>query len=243
MALAEILASRSQPVAYEQPVSYAEAQPLLKWVYIWMFFGLFITATVAFVTSTNAALVSLATNPIVLIVAIIAQFGLVIGLSAALNRLSPTAAAIMFMVYAALMGFTLSTIFLFFSLGSIGAAFLSTAGMFAAMTVFGFTTKVDLTKFGSYLMIGLIGLVIAMVVNMFIGSGALGFLISLVGIGLFLGLTAYDTQNLKRMAAHPELQANPELTNKLAIFGALSLYLNFINIFLFLLQLFGGSSE
>jgi hypothetical protein len=114
--------------------------------------------------------------------------------------------------------------------------------MFGAMTVFAFTTKMDLTRFGSYLMIGLIGLIIASVVNMFMG-GALSFIISIIGIVIFLGLTAYDTQNIKRMAAHPETQADPQLATKLGIFGALSLYLNFINIFLFLLQLFGMGGD
>lgn len=244
MALAEILSTRNQPSYAEQQstTTYAEARPILKYVYIWMTFGLFITAAVAFITASTPALVSLIMNPIVMIIAIIAQFGLVIALSAALPRLSPGAAAGMFMGYAALMGFTLSTIFLVFSIGSIATAFITTAGMFGAMTVFAFTTRMDLTRFGSYLMIGLIGLIIASLVNMFMG-GALSFIISIVGILIFLGLTAYDTQNIKRMAAHPETQANPDVAAKLGIFGALSLYLNFINIFLFLLQLFGMGGE
>jgi hypothetical protein len=246
MALAEVLSSRqhNHPQFVEQAATYEEARPILKYVYIWMAFGLLITALVAFTVSTNAALVSLATNPVLLIVTLVAQLGLVIALGAMLNRLSPTVAAAMFMAYSALTGFTLSVIFLVFSLGTIAAAFVTTAGMFGAMTLVAYTTKVDLSRFGGYLMIGLIGLIIATVVNMFIG-GALTFIISVIGILLFLGLTAYNTQEIKRMAAHPETQANPDLAAKLGIFGALMLYLNFINIFLFLLQLFGmgGSSE
>jgi hypothetical protein len=224
-------------------VSYAQVRPLLKWVYAWMFIGLLVTAGVAVFTASTPALVQLAVNPIVGIVAFFVQIGIVIALSAMIQRLSPGAAAAMFIVYAASLGFTLSIIFLVFNLGSIAVAFGTTAVLFGAMTMFGFTTDIDLSRYGRIFMFALLGLLIAMVVNLLVGWSFLNFIISVVGVILFMALTAYDTQNLKRMAAAPELQSNNELVAKYAIFGALGLYINFINIFIFLLQLMGGSNE
>jgi hypothetical protein len=224
-------------------ISYGQVRPLLKWVYAWMFIGLITTAGVAAFTASTPSLLALAVNPIVGIIAFVVQIGLVIAIGALLQRLSPGAAALMFMLYAGLLGFSLSMIFIAFNLGSIAVAFGTTALLFGAMTMFGFTTNIDLTRFQGIFMMALIGLFIAIIVNMLIGSSFLQFIISLVGVVLFMGLTAYDTQNLKRMAATPELQENGALVAKYAIFGALGLYINFINIFLFLLQLMGGSSE
>lgn len=224
-------------------VSYAQVRPLIKWVYAWMFIGLMVTAAVAVITASTPALVELAVNPVIAIVAFVVQIGIVIALSAMFQRLSPGAAAAMFLVYAASLGFTLSIIFLVFNLGSIAIAFGTTAVLFGTMSMFGFTTDIDLSRFGRIFMFALIGLLIAIVINMLVGWSFLNFIISVVGVILFMGLTAYDTQNLKRMAAAPELQENNELVAKYAIFGALGLYINFINIFIFLLQLMGGSNE
>jgi uncharacterized protein len=224
-------------------VSYSQVRPLLKWVYAWMFIGLLVTAAVAVITASTPALIQLAVNPIVGIVAFFVQIGIVIALSAMIQRLSPGAAAAMFLVYAASLGFTLSIIFLVFNLGSIAVAFGTTAVLFGAMTMFGFTTDIDLSRYGRIFMFALFGLLIAMIVNLLVGWSFLNFIISVVGVILFMALTAYDTQNLKRMAAAPELQSNNELVAKYAIFGALSLYINFINIFIFLLQLMGGSND
>jgi FtsH-binding integral membrane protein len=224
-------------------VSYTQVKPLLKWVYAWMFIGLLTTAGIAAFVASTPSLVALAINPIVAIVLFIVQIGLVIALSAMIQKLSPGAAALMFMLYAGTLGFSLSIVFIAFNLGSIAVAFATTALLFGAMTIFGFTTNVDLTRFQGIFMMALIGLFIAIIVNMLIGSSFLQFIISLVGVVLFMGLTAYDTQNLKRMAASPELQADGTLVAKYAIFGALGLYINFINIFLFLLQLMGGGSS
>ncbi|MDZ4767024.1 MAG: Bax inhibitor-1/YccA family protein [Chloroflexota bacterium] len=224
-------------------INYAEVKPFLKWVYAWMFVGLLTTAGVAAFVASTPSLVALALNPIVAILSFIVQIGLVIALSAMIKRLSPTAAAMMFMVYAALLGFSLSMVFIAFSLGSIAVAFGTTALLFGAMTMFGFTTNIDLTRFQGIFMMGLIGLFIAIIINVIVGSSFLQFIISLFGVVLFMGLTAYDTQNLKRMATAPELQADGTMVAKYAIFGALGLYINFINIFLFLLQLMGGSSD
>jgi len=146
----------------------------------------------------------------------------------------------MFFVYAALNGFTLSGIFLVYTGQSITAAFVATAAMFGAMTIVGFTTAIDLTRFGSFLIMGVIGLLIAMLVNLFLASSGLGLLISVVGVLIFTGLTAYDTQRIKAMAARPHLQEDGSLAMKLSIIGALALYLDFVNMFLFLLRLLGS---
>jgi uncharacterized protein len=217
-----------------------EIRPLMRQVYLWMATGLLLTAAVSVGVASTPTLRQFVSNPAVLFGAIIAELALVIGLSWGLRRLSPGAAIAMFFVYAAINGLTLSLIFSIYTKGTISAAFFTTAGLFGAMTVVGFTTKLDLSQYRSYFIMGLIGLVIAMVVNMFIGSGPLDLLISIVGVVLFTALTAYDTQKIKRMAADPTIEADGSLAMKLSIMGALTLYLDFINLFLFLLRLFGG---
>lgn len=220
-----------------------EIRPLMRLVYMWMTVGLLVTAFVAMIVSGNAAMQTLVQNPVVLFGSIIGQLVLVVALNAGINRMSANTAGILFFVYAALNGFVFSIIFLAYPIGSIGLAFLTTAGLFGAMTVVGFTTKTDLTRYSSYFMMGLIGLVIAMVVNMFLGSGPLDFIISIAGVLLFTALTAYDTQRIAAMAADPTIQADGSLAPKLAIIGALKLYLDFLNLFLFLLRLFGGGRD
>ena len=158
--------------------------------------GLLVTAAVALAVSNSGFFPSQG----LMIIAIVAQLGIVIGLSWAINRISATTAGMLFFVYSALTGFTFSIFFLVFSLGSIAAAFFSTAGVFGAMTVYGLTTKTDLTKFSSYFMMGLFGLIIASVINIFLGSGPLDFIISIFGVLLFTGLTAWDTQRIAAMA-------------------------------------------
>ncbi|NTV47602.1 MAG: Bax inhibitor-1/YccA family protein, partial [Chlorobiales bacterium] len=171
---------------------------------------------------------------------VIAELALVFGISAAINKLSAAAASGLFFLYSALNGLTLASIFLVYSLGSIAGTFVVTAGMFGAMSLYGMTTKRDLTKFGSIAMMGLIGIIIAGVVNMFMASSVLNLIISVVGVILFTGLTAYDTQKIKEMAA---MTNDGESEGKVAVMGALSLYLDFINLFLMLLRLFGSSRE
>jgi len=211
-------------------------QSIMRQVYLWMGLGTLLTAGMAFVT-VNSPLINLAANPIILMIAIIAEFGLVLGISFGFSRLSSGAASALFFLYAALNGFTLSMVLLAFTLGSVFAAFVSTAALFGAMTILGYTTKVDLTKMGTFLMMGVFGLLIAMVVNMFINSGPLDMLISMAGVLIFTGLTAYDTQRIGRMAA--QIGSDREAVAKLGILGALKLYLDFINMFLFMLRLFG----
>lgn len=229
----------------DSPISNVgvEVQPLLRLTYLWMSLGVLVTAFVAFLTSQTPALLELAMNPAVMMVSLFGSLGLVLGLSFGIRRMSPTLATVMFFVYAAVLGFSLSTIFIVYELGAIYAAFFTTAGLFGAMTVVGFTTSVDLSKYSTYFMMGLIGLVIAMVVNMFLQSGPFDFLISIVGVILFTGLTAWDTQKLKNMSMAPELQDNNDMTMRLSVMGALMLYLDFINLFLFLLRLFGGGRD
>ncbi|MGQ9889850.1 MAG: Bax inhibitor-1/YccA family protein [Aggregatilineales bacterium] len=227
------------PIPLSEP--RVELRPLLKNVYMWMMLGLLLTTAVALVTSAVEPLRNLALNPIVLIVAVVAQLGLVLGLSFGLRRFSAQTATIMFLLYAGTMGFTLSLVLLAFSATSIAAALGTTAVLFGTMTVIGLTTQMDLSKVGTYLFIGLIGLLIAMVVNIFLRSSGLEFIISIAGVLIFTGLAAYDTQKIKQMAMDPAIEAEgPELMHKLSIMGALTLYLDLVNLFLFLLRLFGS---
>ncbi|MDE2777478.1 MAG: Bax inhibitor-1/YccA family protein [Chloroflexota bacterium] len=222
-----------------KPLEGLQLNAVMRNVYGWMTMGLLVTTAVALGISNMGVIPSQG----ILWIAIILQFGIVMGLSFAINRISATAAGMLFFLYAAVTGFTFSIIFLVFSLGSIAAAFFSTAGVFGAMTIVGMTTKTDLTKYSSYFMMGLIGLIIASVVNIFLGSSGLDFLISIFGVLLFTGLTAYDTQRIANMAANPKMKVNSEDTLKFSIMAALTLYLDFINLFLFLLRLFGSGRD
>ena len=217
-------------------ITYEGVQPLIKWTYLWMFVGLVITTIVAVFTDTTTLFLQ---NPGILIGAFIGELVLVIALSWAINRLSPAVAAIMFVVYAALNGLTLSLVVQAYTGASVTMAFVSTAAIFGVMSVFAFTTKVDLLQFRTYFFVALIGLLIALVVNFFLRSSALDTLISFAGVLIFVGLTAYDTQKLKYMAASPQFQEDGSAVAKYSIFGALQLYLDFVNLFLFILRLLG----
>jgi len=223
--------------SFSYPIEGAvDLRSIMRQVYTWMVMGMLITTAVAYFTASTS-LITLATNPIILIVAMLAEFGLVIGISAGLNRLSTGVATLLFMLYAALNGFTLSIILLAFTGTSLFLAFGTTAALFAVMSIIGYTTKLDLSKMGTFLMMAVIGLVIAMVVNIFVGSGPLDTIISVVGVLIFTALTAYDTQRIGRMAAQMNVNGDSEV--KFGIFGALRLYLDFINMFLFVLRLTG----
>jgi FtsH-binding integral membrane protein len=215
-------------------------QPLMRQVYLWMTTGLLVTTAAAVTTNTIPALQALAFNPIILIGAIIGELVLVVALSAGLRRMSPGMAIGLFFLYAAVNGFVLSFIFIAYDVGSITLAFFSATALFAIMSVVGYTTNVDLTKYQSYFMIGLIGIIVASVINIFLRSSGFDFLISIFGVLLFTGLTAFHTQKIARLASDPEITADGSLMMKLSIMGALMLYLDFINLFLFLLRLFGG---
>ncbi len=204
-------------------------------VYAWMFGGLLVTSFAALWVVMSPAMQQLVLlNRIVPWALFIAEFGLVIFLSSRIMKMSSGAAAAAFLVFSLLNGLTLSSIFFIYTAGSIFQAFVTAAGMFGAMSVYGMVTKRDLTSWGSFFFMGLIGIVICSVVNIFLKSSALGWTISIIGVFVFLGLTAWDTQKLKSYAKMPELREN------LAVFGALSLYLDFINLFLFMLRIFGS---
>ena len=169
-------------------------------------------------------------------VLIIAELGIVFAISGAINKLSSATATMLFYVFAIVNGLMLSTIFLVYSPGAITKTFFITAGTFGAMSIYGYFTNSDLTKWGSFFFMALIGLIIASVVNMFVHSSGLDWIISIVGVLLFVGLTAWDTQQIKRMA----MMTGVENQGKLATWGALSLYLDFINLFIYLLRIFGN---
>ena len=205
-------------------------------VFAWMTVALAITAfTALFTVATPAIMNFIFSSKLTFFGLIFAELGLVMGITAALNRISSSVAVMLFLLYAVLNGLTLSSIFLAYELGTIGFTFLVTAGTFAAMSIYGYFTKEDLTKLGSLLGMGLIGLVFAIVVNLFLKSDMVGWVINLVGVFIFVGLVAWDTQKLKLMA---EAIDSRESARKMSIMGALSLYLDFINLFLFLLRLF-----
>lgn len=218
-------------------------QPLLRQVYMWMTLAMLVTTASALVIS-SVALELLVSNPAIIIVAVVAQLGLVLALSWGMQRMSVTLAQVLFFVYAASVGVTLSLILLVYEGSTVISAFATTAVLFFVMTMFGLTTRVDLTRYSSYFMIGLVGLFIALIVNSFIGSSTTELLLSFVGVVLFSGLTAYDTQRIQRMAQDPRLAGEGQATmSRLAIMGALGLYLNFLNLFIFLLRLFGGGRD
>lgn len=207
--------------------------------YSWMTAGLLLTAFIAWFTASNPGLQAFVLG-VGLLPLILVQFGLVLFISFAINRINASTAGVLFIVYAAATGFLLSGIFLRYSSGTLATAFLSSALMFGAMSVYGYTTKADLSKLRTILFMGLIGLVIAMIINLFLNSGPFQYVISFIGVALFTVLTAYDTQRLKVMALTGMGDIRTDTGEKMAVYGALQLYLDLINMFLFLLQLFGG---
>ena len=215
------------------------AQGFMTKVYMWMAAGLLATAAVSYYASTSeAVLMALFGRGMVpFIVLAVVEIGLVIYLSAKIASLNPTTAIALFFVYAALNGLTIAPIFLAYTKESISSAFFTSAGMFAAMSVYGTVTKRDMSGMGSFFMMGLIGLIVAGAINMFVGSARADLVISIMGVLIFTGLTAYDTQKLKRLAS--EIGGNEDLHSNMAVLGALKLYLDFINMFLYLLRIFG----
>ena len=213
---------------------------ILRNVYLWMSGGLALTAVIALGVAGNPTLVNgLLANPMLFYGLLIGQLLLVLFISARITRLSPTAATGSFVLYAGLNGVTLSVLFLLFTQESIALAFLVAAGTFAGTSVWGFATKRDLTTVGHYAGMALWGVLLAMVVNFFLRSPAFDFLVSLIGVGVFVALTAYDTQTIKRWNQEFGDRMDEAQFVRLSILGALKLYLDFINIFLFLLRMFG----
>jgi FtsH-binding integral membrane protein len=210
---------------------------VMRKVYGKMTLGLLMTTITSFLVLTSGTLMSLmfsSTASIWILFAL--ELGLVIYLSSQIDKLSTTTATVLFYVYSVLNGLTLTPIFLAYTGTSIAMTFAITAGTFGAMTVAGYVTRQDLSKFGAILFMALIGLIICMVVNIFLKSSMMMWLISSVGVLIFVGLTAWDTQAIKRMCA----EADPSMAGKVATMGALTLYLDFINLFLHLLRFFGS---
>ena len=208
----------------------------IRSVYGWMFGGLMLTAAASlWVVMSQSMQQLIFGNRAVFWILLLVELGLVMFLSFRITKMSPAAAATSFLVYSLINGLTLSVIFFAYTQSSIVQAFVTAGGMFAVMSIYGTVTKRDLTSWGAFFGMGLIGVLICMVVNMFLRSNALSFAASIIGVIVFVGLTAYDTQKLKAYATAPQLREN------LAVYGALALYLDFVNLFLMLLRLFGGN--
>lgn len=227
----------STPAPAVASVHDERVSAFLSKVYGWMFLGLLVTAVTAFVVASSPELVKVIFfNRLLLWGIFIAQLGLVFYMSSRISQMAPATAAGLFILYSGLVGVTTSVVLLIFTAASITSTFIITAGMFGAMAVFGTVTKRSLAGWGQFLFMGLIGLIIAMIVGFFWQNGALQFVISVVGVIVFTGLTAWDAQRLKQMAV-----ALPDgRVGAFAVVGALSLYLDFINLFFFLLRFTGN---
>jgi uncharacterized protein len=204
-------------------------------VYGYMAGGLVLTGIVAYAAAASGFYQTIADTGLIWIV-MLAPLGFVLALSFGIQRMSAETAMVLFWIYAAVMGLSLGSIFLVFTGTSIARVFFITAATYGVMSLYGYTTKSDLSGFGSFLLMGLIGLIIASIMNIFVGSSALQFAISIIGVIVFVGLTAYDTQRIKQMYLESD---TAEIAGKKAVLGALALYLDFINLFMMLLQLFG----
>ena len=234
----------NEQVLDQQAVAGQMSKTFMSSVFSYMASALVITGVVAYWFGNSPALMmklfNLETGSLNMLgwVVMLAPLGFVIAMGSLMQRLSSPMMLLLFIAYSAIMGVRLSFIFLAYTASSIYATFFITAGMFSVMAIAGWTTKQDLTKFGSLLFMALIGLIIAMVVNWFMNSETMDYIISIFGVLIFTGLTAYDVQKLKRIGSGVEIAS--EDGTKLAMWGAVSLYLDFINLFLFLLRLFGS---
>ncbi len=233
----------SQYDQYNQPPQYVSGSlvsNVMKRVYLTMTLGLLITAfTSLFCASSYSVISFFVQNSWAMWVLVIAELGIVFGVSAGINRLSTGTAMALFILFAVINGLMLFPIFYAYTGESIAKTFFITAGTFGAMTIYGYCTNRDLSRWGSILFMALIGLIIASLVNIFVGSDTMGWIISVVGVLIFVGLTAWDTQQIKTMA----LTAPGAAAGRLAVLGALTLYLDFINMFLYLLRFFGDSRD
>jgi len=227
-----------------QDIAGTKSKTFLANVFSWMGVALAITAVVSYLFGTNDSYMSLLINEEgrglsgLGYLVMFAPLGFVLAMSLGWQKWSSTVILVLFLIYSVVMGMSLSFIFKVYAHSAIYSTFGISAGMFGVMALLGYTTKTDLTKLGSLLIMALIGMVIAMIVNMFIGSEQMDYIISFIGVIVFTGLTAYDTQKLKNMGE--QVEVGTDTTAKLAMMGALNLYLDFINLFLFLLRIFGG---
>jgi len=233
--LPQASATQAAPQQSEWNLTAYMSQVMRK-VYVKMFLGLLVTALTSwFVLSNETILMTLVQSRGLLIGLCVAELALVFILSMAINKLSSPLATLLFYVYAVINGVTLTPIFLVYTMSSIALTFFVTAGVFLAMSIYGYTTKSDLTKFGTYLIMGLIGLIICSIINIFWANSVMDWIVSFAGVLIFIGLTAWDTWKIKQMA----METDEVNAGKLATLGALSLYLDFINLFLYLLRIFG----
>ena len=232
---------QTPPPYYGQSAVKTQTNSVMKRVYVRMFIGLLVSAFCALgVASSPAALNFVFGNAIMRWGILIAMFAMAILIPVRMLKMSSSTVLALFLVYSALMGTWLSAIFVVYKMTAIVATFFITAGTFGAMSVYGYVTKTDLTKMGSFLMMALFGLVIAMLVNLFLHSSTMSYVISIIGVLIFTGLTAWDTQQVKQLAA---ANLDPALADKLATMGAMNLSLDFVHLFLFILRIFGGNRD
>ena len=237
----EYKTNMTPPPYYGGNAVTTQTNSVMKRVYVRMFVGMLISAFCALgVASSPAAMTFFFSNQIVFWGIFIGMLAMAFIIPARLTRMSTATCLILFCVFAAAMGVWLAPIFVVYRLGTIVYTFFITAGTFGAMSIYGYFTKSDLSKYGTYMIMALWGLIIAIVVNIFLKSSGLEWAISIIGVLLFTGLTAWDTQTVKRLAA---ANLDPQMADKLATMGALNLYLDFINLFLFLLRIFGGGRD
>ncbi len=235
---------QTAPLRLSQTQTQVRVNSFIRSVYNWMAFGLALTGFVAFFVANNDSLVRMIFgNQILFFGLIIAELVLVFSLVARVNKMQASTATGLFILYAGLNGVTLSFIFLVYTSSTIASTFFICAATFLACSIYGMVTKRDLTSLGGFMTMGLIGIIIASVVNMFVQSHGMSMIISYIGVLVFVGLTAYDTQKLKNMALTQPDGISGAVVRKGAILGALSLYLDFINLFLFLLRIFGGGRD
>lgn len=219
--------------------SKAAQTALFRNVYLWMTLALVITGFVAMYVAKSYALISMiAQNSFMFWGILIAEVALVMYMSARIHRISFTTATLLFIAYSVLNGVTMSIFFMVYTLSSIATTFFVTAGTFGAMALFGYVTKKDLSRIGSICIMGVIGLIIASLVNLFLHNSMMDLVISYIGVLLFVGLTAYDSQKIKQMLTGDDIEVN-ETTQKIALMGSLTLYLDFINLFIYLLRILG----
>lgn len=233
------------PNAKSIPIGQARQEAstiFLAKVFNLMTMGLALTGIIAYVTA-NTGLASAIIGTPLFIVLILAELGLVFYLSARVEKIQASTASALFIGYSVMNGLTLSVIFLAYTGSSIASTFFITAGMFGAMAIYGLVTKRDLSGLGSFLFMGLIGIIIASIVNIFLQSSSVHWAISFLGVLIFTGLTAYDVQKIKRIGEEGIMAQGEEVVRKGAVMGALALYLDFINLFLMLLRFFGGSRD
>lgn len=234
---------QTAPLQRTQTQTQVRVNSFIRSVYNWMAGGLAITGFLAYYVANSQFKNVIFGSPGLLFILIIAELALVFTLAARVQKLKASTATAMFVIYAALNGVTLSSIFLVYTQSAITSTFFICAATFLALSVFGMTTKRDLTGLGSFMFMGLIGIIIASIINMFVMSSGMSMIISYIGVLVFVGLTAYDTQKLKHMALNQPAGVSDAVVRKGAIMGALTLYLDFINLFLFLLRIFGGGRD